>query len=463
VGTVTHGGLGTRNSAEMDFYETRGRGNGDEASSSDSEDEGTGGKTRGFGKKFMIEIKPLDAVPARPASMGLENFSFAPPPRARGGAVGVKEEITPGDSELFTAAFNQAGRAEDIGSELEALAFETTKPAVIKPNRESVKEVSEKSHEAAAAVPSGRKPLARGGKAKAKSIDPYDMLDSIVGGNVGNLGGATAAVKRISAATQETQGPSASDGGKSPDSTGPPSGPISPRGQGRGRSSFGAETAFYEELAQISLPDSDTINPQREFRRGLGLFDANKLSEALFAFVAAAVNAVHSQDPVAFQCASYATTCKILRDTSTFLVGNVRECARLTRHLVALPHIEERHRRASLRFASAKNFKAGNAGTASRMIKDLMNISPAETLPNLEAMLRQCQSAGDVDFDIPENEDPAKMCAATLESIPKSQNGIHCTSCGALHSTKAAFETGQCVICRSTLSGSTHSVDHTWF
>jgi hypothetical protein len=445
-------------SAAMDFYGMRDRGHADEASSSDSEDEGTDGKTRGVGKKFMIEIKPLDAMPARPKSMNLDNFSFAPPPRARGGTGVVKEETNPGDSELFASAFDRAGKAEDIGNELEALAFETTKP-----NREPVKEVSEKSQEAVTVVPSGRKPPARGGKAKAKSIDPYDMLDSIVGGNVGDVGGAPAAVKRVPAAKQETQRPSASDGGKSPDSTGPPSGPISPRGQARGRSSFGAETAFYEELAQISLPDSDTINPQREFRRGLALFDANKLSEALFAFVAAAVNAVHSQDPVAFQCASYATTCKILRDTSTFLVGNVRECARLTRHLVMLPHIEERHRRASLRFASAKNFKAGNAGTASRMIKELMNISPAETLPNLQAMLRQCQSAGDVDSDIPENEDPSKMCAATLESIPRSQNGIHCTSCGALHSTKAAFETGQCVICRSTLSGSSHSVEHAWF
>lgn len=445
--------------AAMDFYGTRGRGHADEASSSDSEDEGTDGKTRGVGKKFMIEIKPLDAMPARPAAMRFDNFSFAPPPRARGGTGGVKEETNPGDTELFASAFDRAGKAEDIGSELEALAFETTKP-----NREPIKKVSEKSQEAVTVAPSGRKPPACGGKAKAKSIDPYDMLDSIVGGRVGDVGGATtAAVKRVPGAKQETQRPSASDGGKSPDSTCPPSGPISPRGQARGRSSFGAETAFYEELAQISLPDSDTINPQREFRRGLALFDANKLSEALFAFVAAAVNAVHSQDPVAFQCASYATTCKILRDTSTFLVGNARECARLTRHLVMLPHIEERHRRASLRFASAKNFKAGNAGTASRMIKELMNISPAETLLNLQAMLRQCQSAGGVDSDIPENEDPAKMCAATLESIPKSQKGIHCTSCGALHSTKAAFETGQCVICRSTLSGSSHGVEHAWF
>jgi hypothetical protein len=246
-------------------------------------------------------------------------------------------------------------------------------------------------------------------------------------------------------------------GGASLSRPGVSSGPISPRGRNsKNRPSIGGETSFYEELAQISLPDTDTINPKKEFLRGLELLDTNKLSEALFAFVASAVNAVHAQDPIALKCASYATSCKILRDASTFLAGNVSECARLTRHLVALPYIEERHQRASLRFASAKNFKAGNAGASMTMLEELMRISPLEALPTLEVMLRQCHKEGGINRDVPENEDPSKICAATLESIPKGQNGIRCNSCGALHSTKAGSETGQCVICRSSLSGSSH-------
>lgn len=230
------------------------------------------------------------------------------------------------------------------------------------------------------------------------------------------------------------------------------------------RTSLGADSQsqFYEELAQISLPDTDTIKPSKEFERGISLFDANKLSEALFAFVSAAVNAAHSEDPISYKCASYATTCKVLRDCSTLLVANVVECARLTRHLVTLPGVEERHRRASLRFASAKNFKAGNTGVAASMIRRLIELSPPEGVTNLEAMLAQCTARGEVDENVPQDEDAAKICAATLETIPTTSNGITCHACGALHSTKAAFETGQCVICRSILAGMRGSNSGGW-
>jgi len=357
-----------------------------------------------------IEIKPVSTSGGnqRDGKMSWREFAFAPPPRARGTAREASERARMGIGEYGSHASRESARA-------------------IAGNAPSASAVKKKV------------------KARA-AVDPYDFLDSIVG-DVAAKGVATVAEPRARAPSPASsverypQGAMSPRGGKN----------VSSRG-GAAAGSFATDSSFLEELAQISLPDTDTINPKREFARGLKLFDANKLSEALFAFVAAAVNAVHSGDEVAVRCASYATACKILLDATRFLASDVSECARLTRHLVALPNIDERHRRASLRFASAKNFKSGNAGTAATMITTLIAISPPEMVPSLQAMLKQCQAAGEIDTDVPADEDARKMCSATLKSIPATENGMTCANCGALHSTKAALETGQCVICRSALT-----------
>ena len=452
--------------------------------SSDDETEGPGASGRGAPGKIMIEIKPLSAMTnAKTNEKPLDAFSFAPPPRARMSArvdavEGVNadsnatsttdrpENEAPGTSAAVDVAKDGSDEAQktkrgglsQVTRDLEALTTMTASKSVAVPTRSTPRP----------------KPLA---------VDPYDMLDAIVGTPTADSSGIDSVTvdrhptssppSRSSLQNRELNALNGRGGGREHEGRtsnrsiggGSTSGAVSPRG-GVSRGSFGAESsAFYEELAQISLPDTDTINPQREFNRGVELFDANKLSEALFAFVAGAVNAVHSGDPIALRCAAYATTCKILRDCSTLLAGNVSECARLTRHLVALPRVEDRHRRASLRFASAKNFKVGNAGVAGEMIKELMSITSSSNWGNLEAMLAQCEMRGQRNDDVPETEDPKKMCAATLESIPKSANGIECKACGALHSTKAAFETGQCVICRSTLAGTRQNTraEASWF
>ena len=447
--------------------------------SSDDETEGPGASGRGAPGKIMIEIKPLSAMTnAKTNERSLDEFSFAPPPRARVSArvdgvegvdVGASATLSMDRPEDGTAGTSAAKGVAKDGSK----GTKTTESGGL----------SKMTHDLEALTTmAASKSVVAPPRAKSLAFDPYDMLDAIVGTSTADSSGIDSVTvdrlhtssppSRPSLQNREFNAVNGRGGGCERDGRtsnrsmggGSSSGAASPRG-GVSRGSFGAESAFYEELAQISLPDTDTINPQREFNSGVELFDANKLSEALFAFVAGAVNAVHSGDPIAFRCAAYATTCKILRDCSTFLAGNVSECARLTRHLVALPRVEDRHRRASLRFASAKNFKVGNAGVAAEMIKDLMAISSASNLGNLEAMLAQCEMRGQRNDDVPETEDPKKMCAATLESIPKSANGIECNACGALHSTKAAFETGQCVICRSILAGTRQNTrgEASWF
>ena len=395
-------------------------------------------KTKGVPR---IEIKPpSDGSGAANMSMpALSSFSFAPPPRAKMVGDGAANERA-------SAGFSLGG---DSAREVAFAAAASSAPE----RPPEMEDDTAKTLSSTTSRPPVRKPRA--------VLDPYDMLDAMV------VGQPTKAKTKAPATKSSARAPSPASSAEyypqgpiSPRGVGA-SGPISPRGAGGG-SSFAADSAFFEELAQISLPDSDTINPKREFARGLELFDANKLSEALFAFVAAAVNAVHSGDEVAIRCASYATACKILRDATTLSAGNPKECARLTRHLVVLPNIEERHRRASLRFASAKNFKAGNAGTAASMITTLISISPPETSASLYGMLKQCQDVGQNDVNVPEDEDASKMCAATLDSIPKSQNGMTCKQCGALHSTKAALETGQCVICRSSLTARTSPPSESW-
>ena len=414
-----------------------------------SDDDDAGETSAGWAApagKIMIEIKPLSEMRDRERtnSASLEDFMFAPPPRARG-------------------SFGSMG---EIGDALEALAAaSSTEPAAARggfnPKTQlSSANVGETTTATARAPPAGKPPVSG---ALSKGFDPYDMLDDIVGGRGAPEENDTrldsVAIERTSASSPPSR-PSLRDIGhekvrrwQGPSSASVRvSGHISPRG-GLSRQSFGADSAFYEELAQISLPDTDVIKPEKEFERGIKLFDANKLSEALFAFVAGAVNAVHSGNPIAKNCSAYATACKILRDTSTFLAANTSECARLTRHLITLPYIEDRHRRAALRFGSAKNFKAGNAGMAGGMIRRLMEISPPSSHGKLEAMLQQCVAAGETNNDIPADEDPMKMCAATLESIPKSSDGVRCVACGAMHSEKSSMETGQCVVCRSNFTG----------
>ena len=246
------------------------------------------------------------------------------------------------------------------------------------------------------------------GRSSSRGFDPYDMLDAMVGKESTEVTDVdSVAVDRLHPSSPPKR-PSLRDrptsrGSFSTYSFTDLSGRISkeipsPRGGHPGsRNSLGSmdsQTEFYEELARISLPDTDTIKPAKEFARGIALFDANKLSDSLFAFVSAAVNAVHSEDPIARKCAAYATTCKILRDCSTILVANASECARLTRHLVELDHLEDRHRRACLRFGSAKNFKAGNTGVAARMIRQLTAMSPSSGTTNLEAMLSRSVRSG---------------------------------------------------------------------
>lgn len=430
---------------------------GDVASSSSDEEEEdersargggrlTGATTRRTGAVPRIEIKPPSEEHGGGTSAAtLSSFSFAPPPRAKA--------VSDGGAFVERASGGGAGiRLE--GDSAREVANAMAAPSAVR---------------APARPPRGRENVPRATASKTKTVaqkpravavDPYDMLDAIVGGPPKPKQPPKARASKPKARAP-SPAPSAdyhSQGPISPRSGGG-SAPISPRGTG---SSFAADSAFFEELAQISLPDSDTINPKREFARGLELFDANKLSEALFAFVAAAVNAVHSGDEVVFQCASYATACKILRDATTLVAANPKECARLTRHLVALPNIEERHRRSSLRFASAKNFKAGNAGTAATMINALIAISPPETSSSLYGMLKQCQDSGLRDINVPEDEDARKMCAATLNSIPNTQNGMTCRQCGALHSTEVALETGQCVICRSSLTQRLTPPNESW-
>ena len=62
------------------------------------------------------------------------------------------------------------------------------------------------------------------------------------------------------------------------------------------------------------------------------------------------------------------------------------------------------------------------------MIRRLIELSPPSSDGKLEAMLNQCVAAGETDEDIPADEDPMKMCAATLESIPNSSNGVRCVA-----------------------------------
>ena len=446
---------------------------------SDSDDDGGGARIGARGARLMIEIKPVSAA-ARGANDGrsLEGFVFDAPPRARtmgGEGVGMgdfgaalalattggeetvasgdvrevlrKDERTSGESDR---AGSSSGERERASTSDRARIWETGRSGRLSP----------------------KPPLA--GRSSSRGFDPYDMLDAMVGKESTEVTDIdSVAVDRLHPSSPPKR-PSLRDrptsrGSFSTYSFTDLSGRISkeipsPRGGHPGsRNSLGgmdSQTEFYEELAQISLPDTDTIKPAKEFARGIALFDANKLSDSLFAFVSAAVNAVHSEDPIARKCAAYATTCKILRDCSTILVANASECARLTRHLVELDHLEDRHRRACLRFGSAKNFKAGNTGVAARMIRQLTAMSPSSGTTNLEAMLAQCTQRGEVNEDVPEDEDPRKMCAATLESIPITSNGIVCGCCDALHSTKAAFETGQCVVCRSTLAGSHRRNSH---
>ena len=434
-------------STARDFYANeRERGE-----SSDDEDAGETSGRAAATRKIMIEITPLSEMRdrGRTNSASLDDFTFAPPPRARG----------------------SFGSVTEMGDALETLATSSTEPAAAARGLTLETKVSSASvgeTTTAKVAPTRNPPVSR---AMPKAFDPYDMLDDIVGG-----GGEaedtdtrldSVAIDRTSASSPTSRRASLRDIGHDKvqkwqgrgSGSGRESGQVSPRG-GPSRQSFGADSAFYEELAQISLPDSDVIKPEKEFKRGIKLFDANKLSEALFAFVAGAVNAVHSGNPIAKNCSAYATACKILRDTSTFFAANTSECARLTRHLVVLPFIEDRHRRAALRFGSAKNFKAGNAGAAGQMIRRLIELSPPSSDGKLEAMLNQCVAAGETDEDIPADEDPMKMCAATLESIPNSSNGVRCVACGALHSEKSSVETGQCVVCRSNFGSVKKS--HGW-
>jgi hypothetical protein len=94
------------------------------------------------------------------------------------------------------------------------------------------------------------------------------------------------------------------------------------------------------------------------------------------------------------------------------------------------------------------------------MIRRLIELSPPSSDGKLEAMLNQCVAAGETDEDIPADEDPMKMCAATLESIPNSSDAVRCVACGALHSEKSSVETGQCVVCRSNFGSVKKS--HGW-
>ena len=432
-----------------------------DASESDSDEDGGAGGATTRRAVPVFEIKPAGNASERAmASRSFEGFTFAPPPRASSAAEGAEVRWSE------RAERSGRGRSDDAGAGVGALEVNADVVASAKSGfvDGNVGVRAERTTASAGVPPKTALKPASGKPTRKKAFDPYDMLDAIVAREESSTTIDSIAVDRIQATSPPSRRSTLETAvlADRRHLSSRASGDLSPRAS---RTSFGADSQsqFYEELAQISLPDTDTIKPTKEFERGVSLFDANKLSEALFAFVSAAVNAAHSEDPIARKCASYATTCKILRDCSTLLVANAAECARLTRHLVALPGVEERHRRASLRFASAKNFKARNTGVAAKMIRRLIELSPPEGVKNLEAMLGQCTARGEVDENVPENEDATKICAATLESIPTTSNGITCHACGALHSTKAAFETGQCVICRSILAGARGSNNGGWF